>query len=104
MKPKNNKSRKLRNNSIIQSIIKRGKIYCINHKKNKTNYWGDDLCNEYTTCGDNTVRWVCSSCVAKLVPMPASFNKPKINNTSTEPRRRGRPIGRKAVTVAITPA
>jgi len=97
MKTKTTKTRKTKKTTkksgIIESVIKRGQIYCVNHKKNKTPYWGGETCDTHIDHDGNIIRWVCSTCVAKLAPAPASFNKTKVDPTTGEKRKRGRPKG-----------
>ena len=100
MKTKTTKTRKTKKTTkkksgIIESVVKRGQIYCVNHKKNKTPYWGGEICDTHVDHDGNIVRWVCSMCVAKLAPAPASFNKTKVDPTTGEKRKRGRPKGSK---------
>ena len=100
MKTKTTKTRKTKKTTkkksgIIESVVKRGQIYCVNHKKNKTPYWGGEICDTHIDHDGNIVRFVCSTCVAKLAPAPASFNKTKIDPVTGEKRKRGRPKGSK---------
>ena len=95
MKTKTTKTRKTKKTSkksnIIESVIKRGQIYCINHKKNKTPYWGGETCDTYIDHDGQIVRFVCSTCVAKLVPVERKA--PKVDPVTGEKRKRGRPKG-----------
>ena len=106
MKTKTTKTRKrkktIKKSGIIESVVKRGQIYCVNHKKNKTPYWGGEICDTHVDHDGNIVRWVCSTCVAKLAPAPASFNKTKVDPTTGEKRKRGRPKGSKNKTTSTT--
>lgn len=100
MKTKTTKTRKTKKTTkkksgIIESVVKRGQIYCVNHKKNKTPYWGGEICDTHIDHDGSIVRFVCSMCVAKLTPAPASFNKTKVDSTTGEKRKRGRPKGSK---------
>jgi hypothetical protein len=79
--------------NIEQSVIKRGQIYCVNSKKNTTPYWGGETCDTHIEHDGNIVRFVCSSCVAKLVPAPKPKNTPKVDPVTGEKRKRGRPKG-----------
>ena len=97
MKTKTTKTRKTKKTTkkksgIIESVVKRGQIYCVNHKKNKTPYWGGEICDTHTDHDGNIVRWVCSTCVAKLAPAPQT-RQPKIDPLTGEKRKRGRPKG-----------
>ena len=85
--PKHTKSK------IEQSVIKRGQIYCINGKKNKTAYWGGETCNTHIDHDGQIVRFVCSTCVAKMMPAPTPRSTPKIDPVTGEKRKRGRPKG-----------
>ena len=97
MKSKTTKTRKTKKttkkSNIIESVVKRGQIYCVNHKKNKTPYWGGEICDTHVDHDGNIVRWVCSECVAKMVPVPKPKNTPKIDPVTGEKRKRGRPKG-----------
>jgi hypothetical protein len=97
MKTKTTKTRKTKKTSkksnIIESVIKRGQIYCINLKKNKTPYWGGETCDTHINHDGNIVRFVCSTCVAKIVPAPKPKNTPKVDPVTGEKRKRGRPKG-----------
>ncbi len=97
MKTKTTKTRKTKKTSkksnIIESVIKRGQIYCINLKKNKTPYWGGEICDTHIDHDGNIVRFVCSTCVSKLVPAPKPKNTPKVDPVTGEKRKRGRPKG-----------
>jgi hypothetical protein len=97
MKTKTTKTRKTKKTSkksnIIESVIKRGKIYCVNSKKNKTSYWGGETCDTYIDHDGEIVRFVCSTCVAKMMPAPAPRSTPKIDPVTGEKRKRGRPKG-----------
>jgi|APGre2960657404_1045060.scaffolds.fasta_scaffold13454_4 hypothetical protein len=99
MKTKTTKTRKTKKTTkksgIIESVIKRGQIYCVNHKKNKTPYWGGEICDTHVDHDGNIIRWVCSTCVAKLAPAPVQRNTPKIDPLTGEKRKRGRPKGSK---------
>lgn len=75
------------------SVVKRGYIYCINHSENNTPYWGGHQCNTHVEHDGEIVRWVCSECVAKMVPAPKPKNTPKIDPVTGEKRKRGRPKG-----------
>lgn len=97
MKTKTTKTRKTKKTTkkksgIIESVVKRGQIYCVNHKKNKTPYWGGEICDTHVDHDGNIVRWVCSTCVAKLAPAPQT-RQPKIDPLTGEKRKRGRPKG-----------
>jgi hypothetical protein len=95
MKTKTTKTRKTKKTSkksnFEQSVVKRGQIYCINHKKNKTPYWGGEICDTHIDHDGEIVRFVCSTCVAKLVPVERKG--PKIDPVTGEKRKRGRPKG-----------
>jgi hypothetical protein len=95
MKTKTTKTRKTKKTSkksnIEQSVVKRGQIYCINNKKNKTPYWGGEICDTHIDHDGNIIRWVCSTCVSKLVPVERKT--PKIDPVTGEKRKRGRPKG-----------
>lgn len=96
MKTKTTKTRKTKKTSkksIIESVVKRGQIYCVNHKKNKTPYWGGELCNTHIDHDGEIARFVCSMCVAKMMPAPVPKNGPKIDPVTGEKRKRGRPKG-----------
>ena len=94
MKTKTRKTKKTtKKSNVIESVIKRGQIYCVNHKKNKTPYWGGEVCDTHIDHDKTIVRWVCSSCVAKLVPAPVQRSTPKIDPLTGEKRKRGRPKG-----------
>jgi hypothetical protein len=97
MKTKTTKTRKTKKTSkksnIEQSVVKRGQIYCINNKKNKTPYWGGETCDTHIDHDTNVVQWVCSSCVAKMMPAPPQKSTPKIDPVTGEKRKRGRPKG-----------
>lgn len=96
MKTKTTKTRKTKKttkkSNIIESVVKRGQIYCVNHKKNKTPYWGGEICDTHVDHDGNIVRWVCSTCVAKLAPAPPT-RQPKVDPVTGEKRKRGRPKG-----------
>jgi hypothetical protein len=106
MKTKTTKTRKTKKTSkksnIIESVIKRGQIYCINNKKNKTPYWGGETCDTHIDHDGNIVRFVCSTCVSKLVPAPKPKNTPKVDPVTGEKRKRGRPKGSTTKTVSKT--
>ena len=106
MKTKTTKTRKTKKTTkksgIIESVIKRGQIYCVNHKKNKTPYWGGEICDTHVDHDGNIIRWVCSTCVAKLAPAPVQRNTPKIDPLTGEKRKRGRPKGSKNKTTPTT--
>jgi hypothetical protein len=90
--PRGRKSKKTSKKSkVIESVIKRGQIFCVNHKKNKTPYWGGETCDTHINHDGNIVRWVCSSCVAKMIPVERKT--PKIDPVTGEKRKRGRPKG-----------
>jgi hypothetical protein len=95
MKPKTTKTRKTKKTSkksnFEQSVVKRGQIYCINHKKNKTPYWGGEICDTHIDHDGEISRFVCSTCVSKLVPVERKG--PKIDPVTGEKRKRGRPKG-----------
>jgi hypothetical protein len=95
MKTKTTKTRKTKKTSkksnFEQSVVKRGQIYCINHKKNKTPYWGGEICDTHIDHDGEISRFVCSTCVAKLVPVERKG--PKIDPVTGEKRKRGRPKG-----------
>jgi hypothetical protein len=97
MKTKTTKTRKTKKTSkksnIIESVVKRGQIFCINFKKNKTPYWGGETCDTHIDHDGNIVRFVCSTCVSKLVPAPKPKNTPKVDPVTGEKRKRGRPKG-----------
>lgn len=97
MKTKTTKTRKTKKtttkSNIIESVVKRGQIFCVNHKKNKTPYWGGETCNTHIDHDGRIVRWVCSECVAKMVPAPTPKNGPKVDPLTGEKRKRGRPKG-----------
>ena len=97
MKTKTTKTRKTKKTSkksnIIESVIKRGQIFCVNHKKNKTPYWGGEICDTHIDHDGEIVRFVCSMCVAKMMPAPKPKNTPKIDPVTGEKRKRGRPKG-----------
>lgn len=81
---------------IQQSLVKRGQIYCVNHEPNSTPYWGGTTCDTHTDHDPNVVQWVCSTCVAKMMPMPAARKAtPKVDPVTGEKRKRGRPLGSK---------
>ena len=106
MKTKTTKTRKTKKTSkksnIIESVVKRGQIYCINSKKNKTPYWGGELCDTHIDHDGEIVRYVWSMCVAKLAPAPVQRNTPKIDPVTGEKRKRGRPKGSKNKTTPTT--
>jgi len=90
--PRGRKPKKTsKKSNIIESVIKRGKIYCVNSKKNKTSYWGGETCDTYIDHDGEIVRFVCSTCVAKLVPVERKG--PKVDPVTGEKRKRGRPKG-----------
>jgi len=95
MKTKSTKTRKTKKTSkksnIIESVVKRGQIFCVNSKKNKTPYWGGEICDTHIDHDGEIVRFVCSTCVAKLVPVERKG--PKIDPITGEKRKRGRPKG-----------
>ena len=98
MKTKTTKTRKTKKTTkkksgVIESVVKRGQIYCVNHKKNKTPYWGGEICDTHVDHDGNIIRFVCSTCVAKLAPAPVQRNTPKIDPVTGEKRKRGRPKG-----------
>jgi hypothetical protein len=99
MKTKTTKTRKTKKTSkkatIEQSVVKRGQIYCINHKKNKTPYWGGETCDTHVDHDTNVVQWVCSTCVAKMMPAPLQKSVPTVDPVTGEKRKRGRPKGSK---------
>ena len=100
--PRGRKSKKTSKKSKIEeSVIKRGQIYCINNKKNKTPYWGGDTCNTHIDHDGSIVRWVCSSCVAKMIPVERKT--PKIDPLTGEKRKRGRPKGSTNKAKVVTP-
>lgn len=106
MKTKTTKTRKTKKTSkksnIIESVVKRGQIYCVNNKKNKTPYWGGELCDTHIDHDGEIIRFVCSMCVAKLSPAPIPKNGPKIDPVTGEKRKRGRPKGSKNKTIPTT--
>lgn len=77
--------------NLVQSIVKRGQIYCVNHKQNTTPYWGGETCNTHIDHDGHIIRWVCSECVAKMVPAPKQITTAKIDPVTGEKRKRGRP-------------
>ena len=81
--------------NIIESIIKRGQIYCINNKKNKTPYWSNEICDTRIHHDNKIVQFVCSTCVSNMMPAPVPYNAPKIDPLPGEKRKRGRPKGSK---------
>ena len=90
--PRGRKPKKTsKKSNIVESVIKRGKIYCVNSKKNKTSYWGGETCDTYIDHDGEIVRFVCSTCVAKLVPVERKG--PKVDPVTGEKRKRGRPKG-----------
>lgn len=110
MKTKTTKTRKTsktkktsKRSNIIESVVKRGQIFCVNHKKNKTPYWGGETCDTHIDHDPNVVQWVCSTCVAKMMPAPVQKTAPTVDPTTGEKRKRGRPKGSKnKVTVTTT--
>lgn len=83
-------------NSVKQtSLVKRGQIYCVNHTENTTPYWGGETCDTHTDHDPNVVQWVCSTCVAKMMPAPVQKTAPTVDPTTGEKRKRGRPKGSK---------
>lgn len=110
MKTKTTKTRKTKKTTkrtkktgIIESIVKRGQIFCVNHKKNKTPYWGGETCDTHIDHDPNVVQWVCSTCVAKMMPAPAQKQTtPTVDPTTGEKRKRGRPKGSKNKTTPTT--
>lgn len=80
---------------IEKSVIKRGQIYCVNHTENSTPYWGGHTCDTHIDHDGEIVRWVCSSCVASLVPGPKRKTTSKVDPVTGEKRKRGRPVGSK---------
>lgn len=94
MKTKTRKTKKTtKKSNIIESVVKRGQIYCINLKKNKTPYWGGETCDTHIDHDGNIVRFVCSTCVSKSVPAPKPRNTPKVDPITGEKRKRDRPKG-----------
>jgi len=97
MKTKTTKTRKTKKTSkksnIIESVVKRGQIFCVNSKKNKTPYWGGEICDTHIDHDGEIVRFVCSMCVAKMMPAPKPKNTTKIDPVTVEKRKRGRPKG-----------
>lgn len=94
--PRTTVTKKTSKKSVVeQSIVKSGHIYCVNHRENSTPYWGGHTCDTHIDHDGQIVRWVCSSCVARLVPGPKSKNSPKVDPVTGEKRKRGRPLGSK---------
>ena len=77
------------------SIIKNGQIYCINHTENSTPYWGGSKCDTHIDHDGEISRFVCSTCVAVLVPPPPPKPEPTLDPVTGEKRKRGRPKGSK---------
>ena len=88
--------------NIIESIIKRGQIYCINNKKNKTPYWSNEICATRIHHDNKIVQFVCSTCVSNMMPAPVPYNAPKIDPLTGEKRKRGRPKGSKNKSATTT--
>jgi hypothetical protein len=86
--PKTKQSTK---SKITQSLISRGNIFCVNQMKNDTPYWGGQTCDSYTSHHGDIIQWVCSSCVAKMMPAPEPRYEPKRDPITGEKRKRGRP-------------
>jgi len=100
---KGRKSKKTsKRSNIIESIIKRGQIYCINNKKNKTPYWSNEICDTRIHHDNKIVQFVCSTCVSNMMPAPVPYNVPKIDPLTGEKRKRGRPKGSKNKTATTT--
>lgn len=96
MKTKTPKTRKTTYKSVvIESTVNRGQIYCVNQNKNNTPYWGGEPCDTHTDHDGQIVQWVCSSCVAKMLPVSQKNVSPTIDPTTGEKRKRGRPKGSK---------
>ena len=90
---------------IEKSLVKRGQIFCVNHEQNKTPYWGGETCDTHIDHDPNVVQWVCSTCVAKMMPAPAQKQTtPTVDPTTGEKRKRGRPKGSKNKTKTISTA
>jgi len=89
------KTTETKTSTITQSVTSRGQIFCVNHTKNSTPYWGGQTCDSYTPHHGDVIQWVCSSCVAKMMPAPEHWYKPKLDPITGERRKRGRPKGSK---------
>ena len=102
MKKGLNSKKTSKRSNIIESIIKRGQIYCINNKKNKTPYWSNEICDTRIHHDNKIVQFVCSTCVSNMMPAPVPYNAPKIDPLTGEKRKRGRPTGSKNKTTPTT--
>lgn len=83
-------TKKIRKVKLV-SLIKNGRIYCINSSSNDSPYWGGTTCNESIKLDHNVVKYVCPNCLAQMMPSPKPRNTPKVNPETGEKRRRGRP-------------
>lgn len=78
------------------SVIKNGKIYCVNHTENTTPFWGGKQCDNHMAHDGDLVRWTCADCVAKAMPAPAPRRQSVPRQVDPETgtvvkRQRGRP-------------
>lgn len=78
------------------SVVKNGKIFCVNHTENSTPFWGGSVCNNSRPTDGSLVRWTCSDCVAKAMPAPAPRRQSVPREVDPETgnvikRKRGRP-------------